>query len=113
MKLTPANLSALIALVEEGTINRNTAAKVFRAIFPQNADARDYVKEHGLEQVSDPGLVDRAVEEAFEANAAAVADFRAGNEKVLGFLVGQVMRRLKGKADPKAVNQAVRDRLSR
>ena len=113
MKLTPENLAALIAMVDQGTINRNTAAKVFRAIFPDNADARAYVKEHGLEQVSDPGLVDRAVEEAFEANAAAVADFRAGNEKVLGFLVGQVMRRLKGKADPKAVNQAVRDRLSR
>ena len=58
-------------------------------------------------------LVERAVEEAFAENAAAVADFKAGNEKVLGFLVGQVMRRLKGKADPKTVNEAVRDRLTR
>ncbi len=113
MKLTPENLAALIAMVEQGTINRNTAAKVFRAIFPDNADARAYVKEHGLEQVSDPALVERAVEEAFAENAAAVADLKAGNEKVLGFLVGQVMRRLKGKADPKTVNETVRDRLTR
>ena len=113
MKLTPENLAALIFMVEQGTINRNTAAKVFRAIFPDNADARAYVKEHGLEQVSDPALVERAVEEAFAENAAAVADFKAGNEKVLGFLVGQVMRRLKGKADPKTVNETVRDRLTR
>ena len=112
MKLTPENLAALISMVEQGTINRNTAAKVFRAIFPDNADARAYVKKHGLEQVSDPALVERAVEEAFAENAVAVADFKAGNEKVLGFLVGQVMRRLKGKADPKTVNEAVRDRLT-
>ena len=113
MKLTPENLSALIDMVEKGTINRNTAAKVFRAVFPDNGDVRAYVKDHGLEQVSDPALVDRAVEEAFASNAAAVEDYRAGNEKVLGFLVGQVMRRLKGKADPGAVNRAVRERLSR
>ncbi|RHR06098.1 Asp-tRNA(Asn)/Glu-tRNA(Gln) amidotransferase subunit GatB [Pseudoflavonifractor sp. AF19-9AC] len=112
MKLTPENLAALISMVEQGTINRNTAAKVFRAIFPDNADAQAYVKEHGLEQVSDPVLVEHAVEEAFAENADAVADFKAGNEKVLGFLVGQVMRRLKGKADPKTVNEAVRDRLT-
>ena len=113
MKLTPENLAALIAMVDRGTINRNTAAKVFRAVFPDNADVRAYVKERGLEQVSDLALVERAVEEALAANAAAVADFCAGSEKVLGFLVGQVMRRLKGKADPKMVNQTVRDRLSR
>ena len=112
MKLTPENLAALISMVEQGTINRNTAAKVFRAIFPDNADARAYVKKHGLEQVSDPALVEHAVEEAFAENAAAVADFKVGNEKALGFLVGQVMRRLKGKADPKTVNEAVRDRLT-
>lgn len=111
MKLSPGNLAALIDMVEQGTINRNTAAKVFRAVFPDNADARAYVREHGLEQVSDPDLVGRAVEDAFRANEAAVADFRSGNEKVLGFLVGQVMRRLKGKADPRTVNQAVRDHL--
>ena len=107
MKLTPANLAALIRLVSEGTINRNTASKVFRAIFPDNADAAAYVKEHGLEQVRDEGLVQEAVARVLEANQAAAADYRGGNQKVLGFLVGQVMKELKGKADPKAVNQAL------
>ena len=113
MKLTPENLAALIDMVERGTINRNTAAKVFRAVFPDNADPRAYVKEHGLEQVDDPSLVERAVEQVLAENAAAAADFRAGNGKALGFLVGQVMGRLKGRADPRAVNAAVRERLSR
>ena len=107
MKLTPANLAALIRLVSEGTINRNTASKVFRAIFPDNADAAAYVKEHGLEQVRDEGLVQDAVARVLEANQAAAADYRGGNQKVLGFLVGQVMKELKGKADPKSVNQAL------
>ena len=113
MKLTPANLAKLIQMIAQGRINRNTAAKVFRAIFPDNADAEAYVKEHGLEQVSDAGLVREAVEQVFAANAAAVADFQAGNQKVLGFLVGQVMKQLKGKADPKTVNQAVREALEK
>ena len=107
MKLTPVNLASLIHLVSQGTINRNTASKVFRAIFPDNADAAAYVKEHGLEQVRDEGLVQDAVARVLEANQAAAADYRGGNQKVLGFLVGQVMKELKGKADPKAVNQAL------
>ena len=111
MKLTPANLAKLIKLIADGKINRNTAAKVFRAIFPDNTDAEEYVKVHGLEQVNDAGLVAQVVEKVFAANASAVADFKAGNQKVMGFLVGQVMKELKGKADPKAVNQAVREKL--
>ena len=111
MKLTPANLAKLIRMIADGRINRNTAAKVFRAIFPDNADAEEYVKAHGLEQVNDAGLVAQVVEQVFAANASAVADFKAGNQKVMGFLVGQVMKELKGKADPKAVNQAVREKL--
>lgn len=111
MALTPANLAGLIGLVREGTINRNTAAKVFRAIFPDNADAVAYVKAHGLEQVNDAELVARTVEQVLADNQPAVDDYRAGSRKVLGFLVGQVMGRLKGRADPQAVNRAVRDHL--
>ena len=113
MKLTPANLSALIALVEEGTINRNTAAKVFRAIFPDNADARDYVKEHGLEQVRDTGAVEEAVRRVLEANPGAVEEYRSGSGKVLGFLMGQAMKELKGKGDPRQVNEVLRERLEK
>jgi len=111
MKLTPANLAALIRLVSEGTINRNTAAKVFRAVFPDNGDARAYVKEHGLEQVSDAWLVGRAVEQVLAANPKSIEDYRAGKEKAFGFLVGQVMRELKGRALPQVVNQTIREKL--
>ena len=113
MKLTPANLSALIALVEEGTINRNTAAKVFRAIFPDNADARTYVREHGLEQVRDTGAVEEAVRRVLEANPGAVEEYRGGSGKVLGFLMGQTMKELGGKGDPRQVNEMLREQLKK
>ncbi len=111
MKLTPANLAELIGLITRGEINRNTASRVFRAIFPDNADAVAYVREHGLQQVNDAGAVKAAVTAVLEANPQTVQEYRAGKEKVLGFLVGQVMKRLKGKADPKAVNAALREAL--
>ena len=69
------------------------------------------MKAHGLEQVNDPGALLAAVEKVFEENPQSIADFRAGKEKALGFLVGQVMREMRGKADPQAVNQAVREKL--
>ncbi len=112
MPLSPATLARLIALVLEGKLNRNTAVTVFDAVFDTDGDVDVYVAEHGLEQIQDDILVESAVEQAFADNPKSVADYRAGKEKAFGFLVGQVMRQLKGKADPRAVNEAVRRRLS-
>ena len=106
MPLFPATLARLIALVLEGKLNRNTAVTVFDAVFDTDGDVDAYVAEHGLEQIQDDSLVESAVEQAFADNPKSVADYRAGKEKAFGFLVGQVMRQLKGKADPKAVNEA-------
>lgn len=111
MPLSPATLVRLITLVKEGKLNRNTAVKVFEAVFDADGDVDAYVRSHGLEQVSDPALVSAAVNAVLSANPQSVADFRSGKEKAFGFLVGQVMRELKGKADPKAVNEALRSRL--
>ena len=111
MALSPATLARLIALVREGVLNRNTAVKVFEALFDSDGDVDAYVKCHGLEQIRDEGLVERTVEQVFAQNPKSVADYHAGKEKALGFLVGQVMRELKGKADPQTVNAAVRARL--
>ena len=111
MPLTPATLVKLIALVKEGRINRNTAVEVFEAVFDSSADPEAYVKEHGLEQVSDAGLVEAAVAQVFTENPKSIADYRAGKQKAFGFLVGQTMRLLKGKADPKVVNQVIREKL--
>jgi aspartyl-tRNA(Asn)/glutamyl-tRNA(Gln) amidotransferase subunit B len=64
-----------------------------------------------LEQVSDAGLVNTAVEEVFAANPKSIEDFKSGKEKAFGFLMGQTMQKLKGKADPKVVNAAIRSKL--
>ena len=102
----------LEARVGEGKLNRNTAVKVFEAVFDTDGDVDAYVKDHGLEQVSDAGLVEAAVDQVLAANPKSVADFKAGKEKAFGFLVGQVMRLLKGQAAPAVVNQLLRDKLS-
>ena len=111
MTLTPGTLARLIELVQTGKLNRNTAVKVFDAVFVADGDVDAYGKEHGLEQVSDAGLVGRAVEQVFAANPKSIEDYRAGKEKAFGFLVGQVMRELKGRASPQVVNQTIREKL--
>ena len=112
MKLSPPTLARLIALVKEGRLNRNTAVKVFEAVFDHDGDVDAYVKEHGLEQVNDLGLVRETVRQVLAENPQSVSDFKAGKEKAFGFLVGQAMRALHGKADPKAVNEALRAALA-
>ena len=111
MKLTPPTLARLIALVGEGRLNRNTAVKVFEAVFDADGDVDAYVKEHGLEQVNDDGLVREVCARVLDANPQPVADCRGGKEKAFGFLVGQVMRELKGKANPRTVNAVLKELL--
>ena len=111
MVFTPKTLARLIELVQTGSLNRNTAVKVFDAVFSDDADVDAYVKEHGLEQVSDAGLVGSAVDQVLAANPKSIQDFKAGKEKAFGFLVGQVMRELKGQASPQVVNQTLREKL--
>lgn len=112
MVLAPSTLVRLITLVKDGKLNRNTAVKVFEAIFDTNADVDEYIMSHGLEQVNDPGALAAAVKKVFDVNPQSIEDFKAGKEKAFGFLVGQVMREMKGKADPQAVNRAVREKLN-
>ena len=111
MPLTPATLVKLLTLIKEGKINRNTAVEVFAAVFDEDADPVAYVKEHGLEQVTDTALVESTVAQVFAENPKSVADYQAGKQKAFGFLVGQTMKLLKGKADPKVVNQVIRQKL--
>ena len=112
MKLTAPTLARLIALVGEGRLNRNTAVKVFEAVFDDDSDVEQYVKAHGLEQIGDEGLVAEVVARVLAANPQSAADYKGGREKAFGFLVGQVMRELKGKADPRVVNALLRRKLA-
>lgn len=113
MKLTAPTLARLIALVSEGRLNRNTAVKVFEAVFDTDGDVDAYVREHGLEQVNDDGLVREVSAGVLAANPRSAADYRGGKEKALGFLVGQVMGELKGRANPRTVNAVLRELLER
>ena len=112
MALTPPTLARLIQLVKEGRLNRNTAVKVCEAVFETDGDVDAYVAAHGLAQVSDAGLVAQVVEQVLSANEKSVADYRSGKEKAFGFLVGQVMRQLKGQAAPAVVRQVLLEQLA-
>ncbi|MGF7144987.1 aspartyl-tRNA(Asn)/glutamyl-tRNA(Gln) amidotransferase subunit B [Anaerotaenia torta] len=108
---TPAQLAALIQMVDSNEINRTVAKEVFEKIFKENADPREYVKQHGLGMVSDDGLLRGTVQRIMEDNPQSIADYKSGKTKAMGFLVGQAMKEMKGKADPGKVNQLVKEML--
>ncbi len=108
---SPAHLAKLIELVEAGTINQTVAKEVFERVFYDNADPEKYVEEHGLKTVNDEGELKRVVEEVIAANPQSVADYKGGKDKALGFLVGQTMKAMKGKANPGAVNKLLKELL--
>ena len=105
LSFSPAYLAALIEMTEEGTISQTVAKEVFERIFYENADPVRYVKEHGLNTVRDTDELRSVVEKVIADNPQPVADYKGGKGKALGFLVGQTMKAMKGKADPGAVNQ--------
>lgn len=113
MVFSPGNLAKLIGLVDRGIVNRTVAKSVFEEIFARDVDPEAYVEEKGLKMVSDEGALRTAIEGVLEANPQSVADYRNGKEKAMGFLVGQTMRAMKGKADPAMVNKIVKELLTK
>ncbi len=107
----PENLAELLKLVAAGTINKTTAKAVFELIYADNIDPVAYVKENGLEMVSDDGALDAMIDEVIAANPKSVADYQGGKKAALGFLVGQIMKASKGKADAGKVNAKLREKL--
>ena len=112
MTLKPKSLARIIELVENGTINRNKAKEVFESVFLENVDVDDYIKTHNLEQVNDTGLVESAIAKVFSENPKSLEDYKSGKTKAFGFLVGQTMKELKGKADPSVINQLLLEKLN-
>ena len=112
-KVRPEQLGKLIDLINEGTISGRTAKQVFEEMFETGKDPAEVVKEQGLAQVSDEKGLEGHKEHILDSNAAKVAEYQAGKEKLLGFFVGQVMRATEGKANPKLVNKLLQNRLSR
>lgn len=111
LSFAPRHLAKLVQLVEDGVINRTVARTVFEEIFANNTDPEMYVEAQGLRMVNDEGALRSTIEGIVAANPQSVADYRAGKEKSMGFIVGQTMRAMKGKADPAMVNQIVRELL--
>ncbi len=105
IRFSPAHLAALIGLVEQGKINRTVAKEVFEVMFEQDVDPVSYVEEKGLSMVQDEGALRSTIEEIVKNNPQSVEDYRSGKKKAMGFLVGQTMKAMKGKADPALVNK--------
>ncbi len=111
-KITPEHLVKLIGLIDKGTISRNIAKKVFAEIFESGKDPEAVVKEKGLVQITDTSEIEKMVEDILSQHPKEVERYRNGEQKLLGFFVGQVMKASKGKANPKAVNELLRKKLS-
>ena len=110
---SPEHLAKLIQMVDAGAINRTVAKTVFEEIFANDAEPEAYVEAKGLKVVNDEGALRKTIEEIVAANPQSVEDYHNGKEKAMGFLVGQTMRAMKGKADPAMVNQIVKELLTR
>ncbi len=111
IRFSPAHLASLIALAESRVINSTVAKEVFEVLFEEDVDPESYVEEKGLKMVSNESALLETVKEVLAANPKSVEDYRGGKEKAMGFLVGQTMKAMKGKADPGAVGKLLKELL--
>ncbi|MCH5249950.1 MAG: Asp-tRNA(Asn)/Glu-tRNA(Gln) amidotransferase subunit GatB [Lachnospiraceae bacterium] len=111
LRFSPENLAKLIALVDTNVINGSVAKEVFEVMFDNDIDPEKYVEEHGLKTVNDEGALRKTVEDVIANNPQSVEDYHNGKEKAIGFLVGQTMKAMKGKADPGMVNKILKELL--
>jgi aspartyl-tRNA(Asn)/glutamyl-tRNA(Gln) amidotransferase subunit B len=109
--VAPDNLAELLQLIDSGTVSGKIAKTVFEQMYITGKRARIIVEEKGLVQVKDESAIESVVEEVLAENPTEVADYRSGKEKLLGFFVGQVMKKTKGKANPQLVNEILRRKM--
>ena len=111
IRFSPEHLAKLITLTESKAVNSTVAKEVFEVMFEEDIDPESYVEEKGLKTVNDEGALRRTVEEVIAENPQSVEDYHNGKEKAIGFLVGQTMKAMKGKADPAGVNRLLKELL--
>ena len=109
--VSAGQLGRLIDLISDGTVSNRLAKDVFEVMFETCDDPEKIVEERGMKQVTDIGTIEAAVDEAIANGAAQVAQYKGGNEKVVGWFVGQVMKATNGKANPRAVNELLLKKL--
>ncbi|MBN2469034.1 MAG: Asp-tRNA(Asn)/Glu-tRNA(Gln) amidotransferase subunit GatB [Deltaproteobacteria bacterium] len=110
--ITPHQLAELFQLLEKGTISGKIAKQVFEEMYTTGSSAGEIVRSQGLEQVSDETELEKVIARIVAENPETVAKYRSGKTKVLGFLVGQVMKETKGKANPEIVNRILQGKLT-
>ena len=111
LKVKPAQLVSLVEIVEKGTISGTTAKEVFAEMIQTGKDPQKIVEEKGLLQISDEGLIGSVVDKIISGNPGVIDDYKKGKKNALAFLVGQVMKETKGKANPKMVNELLKGKL--
>lgn len=113
LPFTSEDFRNLLIAIKEGKINNNAGKKVLREMFETGKKPIDIIKEKGLEQTSDSSEIEKIVEEVLQSNAQSIEDYKAGKDRAFGFLVGQVMKASKGKANPQIVNQLLMEKLNK
>mgnify|MGYP004453374641 FL=1 len=104
-KVTEENLASLIMLIDKGTISSKIAKQIFEEMFKTGEDAKAIVEKRGLVQISDEGAIKEICQRVVDANPQSIIDYKAGKDRAIGFLVGQIMKETKGKANPQIVNK--------
>jgi aspartyl-tRNA(Asn)/glutamyl-tRNA(Gln) amidotransferase subunit B len=109
--LTPKHLADMLKLMDKGTISGKIAKKVFKEMMETGRTPDEIVEEKGLKQIADEGELSKIVDKVIADNPKSVEDYRAGKKKAIGYLVGQVMKETRGKANPQLVNKLLREKL--
>jgi len=110
-RVGPRQLGEMLTLIDKGIISGKLAKEVFGEMFRTGKDAERVIKEKGLEQISDEASINAVIERVIASHPGPVADYRAGKDRALGFLVGQIMKETRGKANPGLVNELLKNRL--
>jgi len=113
VKVSPKDVAELLRQVEEGVISGKLAKEVFEKMFESGKEAKLIIEEEGLGQIADEASLEKVVEEAIKESPEAIQDFKKGKKKALGFLVGQVMKKTRGRANPGMVNKLLKEKLDR
>ena len=112
VKVSPDSLAAMLKMIDDGIISGKIAKTIFEEMFATGKGPRQVVEEKGLVQIADEGELAGIVDDVIAENSDVASEIRAGKDRALGFLVGQVMKKTRGRANPQAVNKLLRERLA-
>ena len=113
VSFSPKHLADLLVMVEKSEVSPQNAKKVFEKVFEEDIDPVVYIEEHGLKIVEDTGLLEETINRILDANPGPLSELLGGKDKVMGFFVGQIMKEMKGKANPDSVRKALAEEIER